>query len=242
MRYAILGDIHSNLEAFECVLGALKDAGIDKYLCAGDVVGYGPNPQECISLLKALTPEVIAGNHDWASVNLFSSRYFNHAASEAIHWTKNNIRAEDKEFLESLKLVYRNEHLTMVHGTLNKPQDFDYMNDGYIAEESFRILDTPICFVAHSHTPGVFIKDKEDYIVYRQEDLAKVEECNRYIINVGSVGQPRDGNPAACYCIYDTASKEISIKRIAYNTHLVREKIIFSGLPRSLGDRLLMGV
>ncbi|HRR29280.1 MAG TPA: metallophosphoesterase family protein, partial [Victivallales bacterium] len=180
--------------------------------------------------------------HDWASVNLFSSRYFNHVASEAIHWTKNNIREEDKGFLESLKLIFKNEHLTMVHGTLNKPQDFDYITDGYIAEESFRILDTPLCFVAHSHTPGVFIKDKEDYIVYRQEELVKIEEGNRYIVNVGSVGQPRDGNPAACYCIYDTESQEVSIKRVVYNAQLVREKIIFAGLPRSLGDRLLMGV
>jgi len=241
MRYGIFADVHSNLEALEAVVNAYRNESIDKYLCLGDVVGYAANPKECIDKVRALVMITVAGNHDWASVNLFSGDYFNPVARKAIFWTKRNLDEKDIFFLESLKLTFKNEDLTLVHGTLDKPQDFDYMTDGYIAKETFRLLETNVCFVGHSHVAGIFIKDKYDTIGYRQDSSIDIKEDNKYIVNVGSVGQPRDGTPQAAYCIYDTDKKEVQIKRVSYDIQTTREKIIAVGLPRLLGDRLAMG-
>lgn len=241
MRYGIFSDVHSNLEALDTILDAYQKEAIDTYLCVGDIVGYAANPKECIEKVKKSAMITVAGNHDWAAVNLFSVDYFNPVACEAIFWTRRNLDDPDRYFLESLKLVYKNEDLTLVHGTLDNPRDFNYMTDGYIAWETFRLLETNICFVGHSHVAGIFIKDKDDRITYREDNSVDIEKEKKYIINVGSVGQPRDGNPQACYCIYDTDKKEIQIKRISYDVQTSRKKIIDAGLPRFLGDRLIIG-
>lgn len=241
MRYGIFSDIHANLEALEAVIEAYKNESIDQYLCVGDVIGYAVNPQQCIEKIKTLCRVSVAGNHDWAGVDLFSVDYFNPDAREAIFWSRRNIENMDRFFLESLKLVYKNEDLTLVHGTLEAPQDFNYMTDGYVAWETFRVLGTDICFVGHSHVAGMFIKDSSEGIHYREENSLDIKKENKYIINVGSVGQPRDGNPNAAYCIYDTDKKEVEIKRISYDFEVTRKKIIEVGLPRFLGDRLALG-
>lgn len=241
MRYGIFSDIHSNLEAFEQVLKTFQLESIDKYLCIGDVVGYATNPKECIEKVKMLTMVTVAGNHDWASVDLFSVNYFNPVAREAIFWTKRNLDDQDRYFLSSLKLVYKNEDLTLVHGTLNEPQDFNYMTNSYTAFETFRLLETDICFIGHTHVSGVFVQDKDGHIDYKEVNYIDIKPEFKYIINVGSAGQPRDGNPKACYCIYDTDKKEAQLKRASYDIQATREKIIAAGLPRFLGDRLVVG-
>ncbi len=123
MRYAIFSDVHSNLEALEAVIEALKRESPDKYLCAGDIVGYAANPKECIERIRAITSLIVAGNHDWASVDLFPTENFNPAAGQAISWTRRHIDDDNRYFLESLKLIYKNDDLTLVHGTLDNPQD-----------------------------------------------------------------------------------------------------------------------
>ncbi len=242
MRYAIFSDIHSNLEALEAVFNAYRTESIDKYLCVGDVVGYAADPKECIKRIEDLAIVTVAGNHDWATVDLFPLNYFNELAYEAIFWTSQSIDDNARYFLKSLKLIYKNKDLTLVHGTLDNPHDFNYMTDGYIAEETFRLMETNICFVGHSHVAGIFIKDKNERIIYHQEDNIDVKEDNRYIVNVGSVGQPRDGNPRAAYCIYDTDSRKLWIKRVSYDMNTARKKIVDAGLPKFLGDRLLVGM
>lgn len=241
MRYGIFSDVHANLEALEAVVGAYKKESIDQYLCVGDIVGYAANPNECTEKIKILCMITVAGNHDWASVDLFSLDYFNKFAAEAILWTKRNLGDGNRYFLEALKLIYKNENLTLVHGTLNNPQDFDYMTDSYAAEDTFRLLETNICFVGHSHTAGAFIQNKDGQIHYQQDNLVKMQDGNKYVINVGSVGQPRDTNPSAAYCIYDTDRKEVQIKRIEYDIKTTQRKIIDAGLPQFLGDRLFWG-
>lgn len=241
MRYAIFADIHSNLEALQAVLAAYKNESIDKYLCVGDVVGYAANPKECIQNLKNTCTITVAGNHDWASVNLFSTDNFNDFAAAAILWTKRNLDDNDRYFLESLKLIYQNEDLTLVHGTLGSPGDFNYLADGCIAEETFNLMQTNVCFIGHSHVAGIFIKDEGERITYCQDDSMVIKQENRYIVNVGSVGQPRDGIPYAAYCVYDTKEKELWIKRVNYDRETTRKKIIAAGLPGFLGDRLIMG-
>jgi len=241
MRYGIFGDVHSNLEALDAVTSAYKKESIDVYLCVGDVVGYGANPKECIEIVNSLAMVTIAGNHDWAAVNLISCESFNPFAKEAIIWTRQQLDDNEKNYLETLKLLYKNEFLTLAHGTLDNPRDFDYMTDGYIAEESFRRMDSNILFIGHSHIAGEFIKDESDRISFKQEASFGISSENKYIINVGSVGQPRDTNPKAAYCIYDTDRKEVLIRRVEYDAKTARKKIIEAGLPVFLGDRLFLG-
>jgi len=241
MRYGIFSDIHSNLEALDAAIKAYKKEDIDKYLCIGDVVGYATNPKECLEKVKRLSMITVAGNHDWASVNLFSTDYFNPLAKEAVSWTQRNLDDRGRYFLEGLPLVYKNEDLTMVHGTLHEPDEFNYMTDGYIASHTFELLETDICFVGHTHVPGIFIKSKDGRVRYQVEGNTDIKEGNRYIMNVGSIGQPRDGNPKAAYCIYDTDKKNAQIKRINYDIQAARKKIIAEGLPKFLGERLIIG-
>lgn len=241
MRYGIFSDVHSNLEALETVLEAYKKESIDKYLCIGDVVGYASNPKECIEKVKGIAEITVAGNHDWASVDLFPSDYFNPIARQAVVWTMHNLGVEDRYFLESLKLTYKNEDLTLVHGTLDNPRDFNYLTDGYLAEVTFELLENNICFVGHTHVPGTFIKDNDGSLRYSEDGSCTIKPENKYIVNVGSVGQPRDGNPKVAYCIYDTDEKEVQIKRRSYDIELARKKIVEAGLPQFLGDRLPSG-
>jgi predicted phosphodiesterase len=241
MRYAIFSDVHSNLEALDAVVKAYQEERIDQYFCVGDVVGYATNPQECIQKVKSFTNIVIAGNHDWAAVDLFSTEFFNPLALEAIVWTKENLNQEDRSFLQSLKLTYQNDDFTLVHGTLENPESFDYMIDVEAAEKTFSLLKTGICFVGHSHIAGVFMKDEAPGVSYQEDGSLNLKPSHKYIVNVGSVGQPRDGNPKAAYCVFDTEKRQIQIKRVAYDVGLTRHKILQAGLPSFLGDRLLQG-
>jgi len=241
MRYGIFSDVHSNLEALEAVIAAYRKEAIDKYLCIGDVVGYAANPNECVQKVKALAMIALAGNHDQASVNLLSIDYFNPQASEAIIWTKDNLNEQSNFFLEPLKLVYKNEDLTLVHGTLDNPKEFNYMTDDYTASKTFKLLETNVCFVGHTHVTEVFIQDKNKRIYYSNEKSMAIDRENKYIINVGSVGQPRDGDTSAAYCIYDTNQEIVQIERVGYDIETARKKIYDAGLPRFFGDRLLVG-
>lgn len=241
MRYAVFSDVHSNLEALDAVLDAYKSEAIDKYFCAGDIIGYAASPKECVERIRKIAAVTVAGNHDWAVIGLFPVRYFNPIAREAISFSSRGLDEKDINFLQSLKLIYKNEELTLVHGTLERPEEFQYMNDAYIAWESFLLLENNLCFLGHSHSAGIFIRDKDDRIAYLEDSSIDIEEGKSYIINVGSVGQPRDGDPRACYCIYDTEKKVVEVKRIAYDLETARKKIIAAGLPAALGNRLLTG-
>lgn len=241
MRYGIFSDVHSNTEALEAVIAAYKKESIDIYLCVGDIVGYASEPNKCAEAVKALVCFTVSGNHDWASVGLLSLAYFNYYAKKAISWTKDKLKEEAFSFLASLKLLYRNADLTMVHGTLSNPGEFDYMADSEIARETFGLMETNVCFVGHTHVPGAFVRKNNRQITYLKETRFKIAQDNKYIIDVGSVGQPRDGDPRSVYCIYDTDKEEICLKRVAYDTRVARNKIIAAGLPSFLGNRLLVG-
>ncbi len=240
MRYGIFGDVHSNLEAFEEVIKAYKKERIDRYLCVGDIVGYGADPVGCIENLKILKADSVCGNHDWASVGLFDIEYFNPTAKRAIEWTKKFIDDTGKVFLRSLDLILKEGNIILAHGTLHRPEEFLYLLDLTDAQYSFDLMDRQILFIGHTHTPVIFFK-KNNTIDYTFKDCLDIEEETRYIINVGSVGQPRDGDPRAAYCVYDTEGKRVWIKRIEYDIEKAEEKILKAGLPAVLGYRLLEG-
>lgn len=240
MRYGIFADVHSNLTAFEAVLDVLTKSNIDKFLFLGDIVGYGAQPSECIRLLRELDVTCVAGNHDRAVVDLCDINRFNKSAEKAIIWTKNHIFDAEKLFLFGLRLSEENKVFHLVHGTLDPPEEFDYMSYKYQAMKTFYAMRRKICFVGHSHVQGVFIEEKED-IKYEIASFLSLEQDKRYIVNVGSVGQPRDGDARACSCIYDEGAATIEIKRVAYDIAKAQQGILDAGLPRDLADRLLMG-
>lgn len=241
MRYGIFSDIHANLEALESVLAAYRDQDIDCYLCGGDIVGYGADPNQCCRLIEQHAESTVAGNHDHGCVGAVSMDYFNQVAKEAVIWTKSHLDKKNSSYLKSLPLVFKNKDLTLAHATLKQPGDFNYLFDGFAAWKNFRIQDTPVSFVGHTHVPAVFVyKNKKD-IEYLKQDEIVISKRNRYIVNVGSVGQPRDGNPLACYCIYDSIKGRVLIKRVKYNIEQAKKKIIQAGLPRFLAERLGAG-
>ncbi|MBU3933542.1 metallophosphatase family protein [bacterium] len=240
MRWGIFCDIHANLEALDAVLAALAGERIDRYLCLGDIVGYGANPRECIAEIKKIDAPTIAGNHDWAAVGLFDIAYFNPAAKAAVLWTRQNLAYEDKEFLKNLDLIHREEELTLVHASLQNPGQFEYILDISSAARTFELLRTRLCFIGHSHAPLIFIKEGENYSFTFQAKV-KLKASRMYIINAGSVGQPRDADPRASYVVYDSESEDVEIKRVPYDVQKAQEKIIKAGLPTTLAERLAAG-
>ena len=241
MRYGIFSDVHGNLEALEEVLEKYKEENIDKYLCVGDLVGYGANPKECIQKIKGLKAEIVAGNHDWAAVGLTDTTYFRPVAKQAIIWTATQLDEKEKKFLKSLKLVYKNKDLIAAHGTLNDPEKFQYLLDSDLAQMTFDLMKKNICFVGHSHVLGAFITDGKK-TSYSSKSKIKIEKNKKYIINVGSVGQPRDRNSRAAFCIFDTEKNEINLKRTNYNIEEAQKKIAKAGLPQFLAARLASGM
>jgi len=237
MKYAIFSDVHGNLEAFKAVLEAMSGEKPDKYLCVGDIVGYGANPAECIKITQDLNPEIVAGNHDWAVAELIDPEYFNSFAKAALLWTRANLTKEDMGYLKSLKLTHQNSRISMVHGALDYPQGFSYVLDGYTAARTMALMPTPLCFIGHSHVAGTFC-DAKGVVNCTSNSKVKVTPENKYLINVGSVGQPRDGDPRASYCIYDTKKAYVEIKRVSYDIKTAQEKILKQGLPKILASRL----
>jgi len=240
MRYAIISDIHGNLEALQAVIKECKDQGARAYFCIGDIVGYGANPIECIDIVRDLKALCVAGNHDWGVSGKLDIKYFNPFAKEAIFWTQKILSKGYINYLNNLKTIIKQEEFILVHGTLNKPKKFGYLNDINKAFDTFYLMDRNICFIGHTHIPQIMIK-KGNNIFYSEEQSIKINPEYKYIINIGSVGQPRDGNPQASYCIYDPDLERVEIKRIDYDIKSVQNKIILAGLPSVLARRLTIG-
>lgn len=240
MRYAILADIHSNLEALEAVLVALSSERIDTCLCAGDIIGYGADPKPCLNKVKALTNNIVSGNHESAVTGKFPLDDLVDNARDAVLWTRNVLTQADIDFLNNLALIYKNKDLTLVHASLDNPQDFYYIFRTHEAGETFDLLDTAVCFFGHTHRPHILVK--RNIIISRLDGFkSEINPDYKYAVNVGSVGQPRDGDPRAAYCIYDTTENTVEIKRVPYDIETAQRKIIKAGLPRFLAERLAIG-
>jgi len=241
MLYAIFSDIHSNLQAYESLINDLKKKKPDKCLCLGDIVGYGANPRECIGLTKKLNCPVICGNHDLASAGKISTINFNASAKKVINWTKSVLNAADKTYLDSLPLTYSDNDFTLVHGSLFIPDKFNYISGLADAEVSMDKQKTKLCFIGHSHVPGIFVKSADSKIKVPTSSTITIEKKMSYLINVGSVGQPRDHDWRACYCIYDNAKGILSFKRLEYDADSAIKAILDAKLPSDLASRLKRG-
>jgi diadenosine tetraphosphatase ApaH/serine/threonine PP2A family protein phosphatase len=244
MRYGVLGDIHGNLAALETVLAALAGQRIDHMISVGDVVGYGAAPRECIELLREASATVVLGNHDAAAIQRLDMVYFNAYAREAVLWTQRVLSKEDRAWLGALPLARHLEHCSVAHGTLHRPELFDYIQTPEDADPSLDVMPLPVCFVGHSHVPVTLLRLRDDptRTAYTVDPEIDIEEAHRALVNVGSVGQPRDEDPRAAYAIYDSDLGRIWLHRVEYDIEREADRIRRAGLPSMLADRLFLGV
>ena len=239
MKYAIIADIHANLEALQVVLEDIKTQKCTHYACLGDVVGYNANPKECLDIVRSMGMPCVKGNHDeYCSIET-NLEGFNPHAAEAVNWTRRQLTDEDRQWLRDLKYIRLVASFSIVHATLDGPQRWGYVFDRLAAAASFTYQNTTVCFFGHTHVPVAFIRDT----VVRGGTYSKfkVEPGRKYFINVGSVGQPRDNNPKAAYVTYDLDEGLIEIRRLDYDIAGAQAKIRAAGLPERLAERLAVG-
>jgi predicted phosphodiesterase len=239
MRFAIFGDIHANLEALQAVQADAQEQQCTHYVCLGDVVGYNANPHECVEVVRGLECPVVKGNHDEQASMESSLENFNPLAEEALTWTRANLTHEDKLWLRELRMIRQVRDFTIVHATLDTPHRWGYVFNQLDAAASFNYQHTNICFYGHTHAPRAYMRDHGVRTVPLEK--LRIEPNVKYFINVGSVGQPRDGDWHAAYCIYDTEKHFVELRRLEYDIYTAQDKIIAAGLPQRLADRLADG-
>jgi len=248
VRYAVLSDVHGNLEALSTVLADAASEGALGILCLGDAVGYGADPAPCIELLGERSTRMVAGNHEHGALGLLDVRWFNAAARAAALWTRDRLGADHQNFLTGLPLASTLGEATCVHASPRRPEEWDYLLSAEDGFQAFGDFATRLCFVGHSHRPGVWSLGSSGPAY---EDLAgpafhdrriPFQDGRRYIINVGSVGQPRDRDPRAAYVLWDEDERSVTLRRVTYDHKAAAAKILRAGLPRALADRLAHGV
>ncbi len=246
MRIGFISDIHSNYEALDVAMSKLLSEDVDRVICLGDIVGYGADPSKCVDIVGERADVVLAGNHDWACVGKTDITYFTRYGRQAILWTSDALLPHQKTFLAQLNLFYTEDDWCAVHSTPQEPSRWQYILSSADAMRQFTHFRKKICFVGHSHIPGVFT-DRGDYmqisIPFNEESTQVVlSQSERYIVNVGSVGQPRDGDVRGSAAIYDTDKAMIKFLRFFYPVPKAQEKIIAAGLPSFLAERLSQGI
>lgn len=243
MRVGILSDVHANTEALLAVLSDLEASPVDRIVCLGDCVGYGADPGPCLDLLFERCDVIVAGNHDRAVVGMLDAASFNALARFAVTYSADRLSRAQLQRLRDLPLESYLEDLLLVHASPFQPEQFPYLQYPEDARVAFQNRDFSIAICGHTHVPLTFHTDDPAHAVRvslnPQVDLT---QGGRYIVNVGSVGQPRDRDPRASYAIFDTASRRLSLHRVEYDVESAFAKIEAAGLPQALGRRLLVGV
>ncbi|MBN2452240.1 MAG: metallophosphoesterase family protein [Lentisphaeria bacterium] len=241
MKYAVLGDIHANLEALTAVLEEAERLEVGRFLCIGDIVGYNANPRECLEAVRGLDLEVVTkGNHDEQASSDMELVGFNPQAARAIEWTREQLTDEDRVWLAGLP--YRQtigSRITVVHATLDMPHMWGYVFDKFSAEVSLGYQFTQICFFGHTHVPLAFVK--HGMVTGGRYEEVRIQPNHKYLINVGSVGQPRDGDPRASFVTYSPDDRLVQLHRVDYDVATAQGKITKAGLPERLAQRLAYG-
>jgi len=240
-KIAVLSDIHSNLEALNVVLKEIVKRNINKIFFLGDVVGYGPDPDICVEIVSQNCQEVVAGNHDWAVIGLTPLEYFNHDARLAAEWTRDKIKKDTLDFLKKMKIksILKEDDIILVHSTPKEPEAWNYIFTLFDAEVNFHYFEEKICLIGHSHKPFIIERLPTGELVVHKEKVNFKKFC-RYIINVGSVGQPRDADPRAAFAIL--SEENVEIIRIEYDYNITQQKMRKEGLPEFLIQRLAKGI
>lgn len=239
MKYAILGDIHANLDALNVVLEDAAAQGVTNYACVGDIVGYNANPIECLEKIRSICPVSVRGNHDHYCSHEEKLDNFHPLAADVVAWTRRQLNQDQLEYLRNLRYIARVETFTMVHSTLDTPEAWGYVFDKLEAEANFSYQTSTVCFFGHTHVPLAF--EKTDTIRFGLYSKIRIGVGKKYFINVGSVGQPRDGDPRAAYVIYDMINNLVELRRLPYDIQSAQKKIMDAGLPARLAARLAVG-
>lgn len=249
MKIAVFGDVHGNATAFQKVLDHAGEC--DAWWCVGDVIGYGPDPNKCIEVIRSIGCDVVAGNHDLGAVGKISIATFNDDALMACDWTSGILKDENKAFVNGLETTGTPmDEILLSHGGPVDPV-WSYVFSIEEAHLNFMSFDRRICFYGHSHVPMIFKIKKDDgaeikpldpeFVSPVAGDVVELEEGYRYLVNVGSVGQPRDNDPRSCYVIFEPDEGRLTYHRVEYPVDEVQERMAFAGLPKGLITRLAYG-
>lgn len=218
MRYAIVSDLHANLRAWNAVLADLCEQGADLVICLGDVVGYGPNPVEVLQSVRSVTNNILMGNHDAAAAGIMDYSIFNEHARQAIEWTMSALSAEEKQFLSSVPLAIEAGEVLFVHAEIVEPGRFAYISDPEIAKQNLEANQHLVTFVGHTHLPKIFERDSQGEVRELPDHDARLDPDKRYIVNVGSVGEPRHPDDLrARYVLYDTETRDVVFRRVDFD-------------------------
>lgn len=239
MRIAVLSDIHGNLEALEAVIDDVERVGADAIWSLGDVVGYGPNPGACVEIVHARAAVSLMGNHDAAVAGLTVLDDFNEFARWAVEWTAPRLPAWQIEYLAALPYVHRAAGLICVHASPVEPERWHYIHGAADLDEPFAAFAERVCFVGHSHRPGSYALGAGQPA--SRSVAAEFRPGVRYLVNVGSVGQPRDRDPRASYALFEDATGHVEIRRVAYPVERTQQRMRAEGIPAFLVDRLAAG-
>jgi predicted phosphodiesterase len=238
MRYAVFADIHGNLEALETALECASKRRLSQFMVLGDSIGYGANPNECLAWALQNASLHVLGNHEAAVIQGKVREKFTSSAHEAMEWTLARSRPELIAKLQDLSYLQEKGSVTLAHGTLHSPEAFHYLFNESDAHRSFLALRTSWGFVGHSHVP-CFFSEKEGRGGCLKEGVLKLQKHERYLLNPGSIGQPRDRDPRLSFGIFDESELTFEIVRLPYDNKKASEKILAEGLPASLAYRLL---
>jgi len=237
MRYAILSDVHANLEALEATLKALSEKQVDHYVVLGDIINYGANPKEVLAKLTELTPDILMGNHELALFDPNLENYFNPIARDALAWTRTQLSEEEKAKIRAFPLTKELEQCLFVHACPLNPQEFYYIFTQNEAQNMFGSFNQPVCFIGHTHVPSLFTQGAKDAEAL-QPGVINLRKNRKQIVNVGSVGQSRDFDWRASCAVFDDQAFTVELLRVEYEWQVAMEKIRAAGLPHYLAERL----
>jgi len=238
MRYAVLADVHGNLEALQCAVDYLRSRKIDRCYFPGDLVNYGANPNECLAIAAEISSGMVAGNHEKAFFDDSIAVNFNPDAREALQWTRLNLDLKWHPVLKELPLIDIEETFSMAHGSIASPACFEYLSYFEDSLPSLDIMKTPVGWIGHTHVPRIFLKNSVKSF-YLREGTYSLDRGETYLINAGSVGQPRDGDARLGFAVFDEEMHTLEMVRLPYDNRKAARKIKDAGLPDFLADRLL---
>ncbi len=241
MRIAVISDVHANLEALQAVMHDIENTNVERVFFLGDVVGYGADPNKCIKLICDLCEIKLLGNHDYVALGLESPENFNVMAKQSIFWTRKTLNRKAIERISDFDMEATFLDYYFVHATPDNPSEWNYMLSAEDAERNFGFFSQSFCFVGHSHLPAIYCRRPDASIEMHDPESFTAEPDCRYIINVGSVGQPRDGNKNACYLIADTKNNSFEYRRLQYDLRKAQGKMRKAQLPEFLITRLASG-
>jgi len=237
---AIISDIHGNLEALDAVLADIAAAKASPIACLGDFVGYGASPNECLTRVRSMLDVALLGNHDVAALGRLRLGGFNSDAATTARWTRDHLEPSNREWLESLPMTAVWHGMRLVHASPSDPDEWNYVLSVHDAEFEFDTFEEPLCVIGHSHVPGNFVREKNG-VRYHRDPAVPIGRNGRLIVNIGSVGQPRDGDPRAAYALIRDDPPRLEHRRVEYDVAKASTAILAAGLPQFLAERLRWG-